>query len=73
VATPAAIHRRDPGMVRYGHCVTLYWNDRGKIGSLSKSSFDGLGHRDAVFSSECDVAASYASYLRMGIQPLCFR
>ncbi len=69
-----AIHRRDPrNGEECGHCVTLYWNDRGKIGCFSKSSFEGLGHREAVFSTEADVAASYAkAYLRMGIQPLYF-
>lgn len=69
-----AIHRRDPATdEECGHCVTLYWDDRGNVGSFSKSSFEGLGHRDAVFSSESDVAESYAkAYLRMGFQPLYF-
>ena len=69
-----AIHRRDPAKdEECGHCVTLYWNDRGKIGAFSKSSFGGLGHRDAVFASEHDIAASYAkAYLRMGFEPLYY-
>lgn len=69
-----AIHRRDPASgEECGHCVTLYWNDRGKIGAFSKSSFEGLGHRDAVFDSEHDVAESYAkAYLRMGFEPMYF-
>jgi hypothetical protein len=45
-----AIHRRDPKKdEECGHCVALYWDDDGRIGSFSKSSFKGLGHRDAVF------------------------
>ena len=33
-----AIHRRDPKKdEECGHCVTLYWNDRGKVGAFSKS------------------------------------
>jgi hypothetical protein len=69
-----AIHRRDPAKdEECGHCVTLYWNDHGKIGAFSKSSFEGLGHRDAVFDSEHDIAASYAkAYLRMGFEPLYY-
>lgn len=69
-----ALHRRDPATgEECGHCVTLYWNDHGKVGSFSKSSFEGLGHRAAVFSSEHDVAASYAkAYLSMGFEPLYF-
>ena len=69
-----AIHRRDPAKdEECGHCVTLYWNDRGKVGAFSKSSFAGLGHRDAVFDSEHDIAASYAkAYLRMGFEPLYY-
>jgi hypothetical protein len=69
-----AIHRRDPAKEEEcGHCVTLYWNDHGKIGVFSKSSFAGLGHRDAVFDSEHEVAASYAkAYLKMGFEPLYY-
>lgn len=69
-----AIHRCDPAKdEECGHCVTLYWNDRGKIGAFSKSSFAGLGHRDAVFDNEHDIAASYAkAYLRMGFKPLYY-
>ncbi len=69
-----AIHRRDPKKdEECGHCVTLYWNDHGKVGAFSKSSFEGLGHRDAVFKDEHEVAASYAkAYLKMGFEPLYF-
>jgi hypothetical protein len=69
-----AIHRRDPKKdEECGHCVTLYWNDAGKVGAFSKSSFEGLGHRDAIFADEHAVAASYAkAYLKMGFQPLYF-
>jgi hypothetical protein len=69
-----AIHRRDPAKdEECGHCVTLYWSDSGKIGAFSKSSFAGLGHRDAVFDAEHDIAASYASaYLKMGFEPLYY-
>jgi hypothetical protein len=69
-----AIHRRDPASgEECGHCVTLYWNDRGKVGSFSKSSFAGLGHREVAFSSERDIAESYAkAYLKMGFEPLYF-
>src|SRR5689334_24322517 len=48
-----AIHRRDPATgEECGHCVTLYWSAAGTIGAFSKSSFDGLGHRDPIFASE---------------------
>jgi hypothetical protein len=69
-----AIHRRDPKVdEECGHCVTLYWNEQGKVGAFSKSSFAGLGHRDAIFANEHEVAASYAkAYLKMGFQPLYF-
>jgi len=69
-----AIHRRDPKKdEECGHCVTLYWNDQGKIGTFSKSSFTGLGHRDAIYNNEHEVAASYAqAYMRMGFEPLYF-
>jgi hypothetical protein len=69
-----AIHRRDPKKdEEMGHCVTLYWNDDGKVGSFSKSSFAGLGHRDAIFEDEHAVAASYAkAYLKMEFEPLYF-
>jgi hypothetical protein len=68
-----AIHRRDPAGEECGHCVTLYWNERGRIGAFSKSSFAGLGHRDAVFADEPAIAASYAeAYLDMGFEPLYF-
>jgi hypothetical protein len=69
-----AIHRRDPATgEECGHCVTLYWNDRGKIGAFSKSSFAGLGHRDAVYASAQEIAESYAkAYLAMGFEPLYF-
>ncbi len=69
-----AIHRRDPKKdEECGHCVTLYWNDQGKVGAFSKSSFEGLGHRDPVFANEHEIAASYAkAYLKMGFQPLYF-
>jgi hypothetical protein len=69
-----AIHRIDPAKdEELGHCVTLYWTDRGTVGAFSKSSFPGLGHRDAEFRSEHDIAASYAkAYLRMGFVPLYY-
>jgi hypothetical protein len=69
-----AIHRRDPKKdEECGHCVTLYWGDNGKVGSFSKSSFKGLGHRDAKFSDEMAIAASYAkAYVDMGFVPLYF-
>jgi hypothetical protein len=69
-----AIHRRDPKKdEECGHCVTLYWNDRGKVGAFSKSSFEGLGHRDAIYANEHEVAATYAkAYLKMGFVPLYF-
>ncbi len=68
-----AIHRRDPDGEECGHCVTLYWNDRGRIGAFSKSSFAGLGHRDAVYADETAIAESYAkAYLAMRFVPLYF-
>src|SRR5262249_33406639 len=65
---------RDPATgEECGHCVTLYWSATGTIGAFSKSSFDGLGHRDPMFASEHAVAESYAkAYLRMGFEPLYF-
>jgi hypothetical protein len=69
-----AIHRRDPvSGEECGHCVALHWNDAGKVGSFAKSNYPGLGHREAIFSDEMAIAASYAeAYLKMGFQPLYF-
>lgn len=69
-----AIHRRDPKKdEECGHCVALYWGEDGRVGSFSKSSFKGLGHRDAVFADETSIATSYAeAYIEMGFQPLYF-
>jgi len=69
-----AIHRRDPKKdEECGHCVALYWNDHGKVGSFSKSSFKGLGHRDADFDDETAVATSYGeAYMEMDFVPLYF-
>ncbi len=69
-----AIHRRDPKTdEQCGHCVALYWGNNGRIGSFSKSSYKGLGHRDAVFADEHAIATSYAkAYVDMGFQPLYF-
>jgi hypothetical protein len=68
-----AIHRRAPGGEECGHCVTLYWNEEGRIGAFSKSSFRGLGHRDSIFPDELAIASSYAkAYIDMGFEPLYF-
>jgi hypothetical protein len=69
-----AIHRRDPKKdEECGHCVALYWGKDGRVGSFSKSSFKGLGHRDAIFADETSIATSYAeAYIEMGFQPLYF-
>jgi hypothetical protein len=69
-----AIHRRDPAKdEECGHCVALYWRGERQIGSFSKSSFPGLGHRDAEFSDETAIAASYAkAYVAMNFEPLYF-
>jgi hypothetical protein len=68
-----AIHRRDRFGEECGHCVALYWGDDGKIGSFSKSSYPGLGHRDPVYADELAIATSYAkAYVDMGITPLYF-
>jgi hypothetical protein len=68
-----AIHRRDQYGEECGHCVTLYWGDDGRIGAFSKSSFVGLGHRDAVHADELSIATSYAqAYIKMGFEPLYF-
>jgi len=68
-----AIHRRDPAKdEECGHCVSLYWGKNG-IGSFSKSSFKGLGHRDAVYEDESAIATSYSeAYVAMKFQPLYF-
>lgn len=69
-----AIHRRDPAKdEECGHCVALYWTAEGKVGSFSKSSFKGLGHRDPVYADEVAVATSYGqAYIEMAFQPLYF-
>jgi hypothetical protein len=69
-----AIHRRDPKKdEECGHCVALYWGSDGRIGSFSKSSFPGLGHRDAVFRDETAIATSYGTaYVEMEFEPLYF-
>jgi hypothetical protein len=69
-----AIHRRDPAKdEECGHCVALYWAGEHHVGSFSKSSFPGLGHRDAEFSDETAIAASYAkAYVAMSFEPLYF-
>jgi hypothetical protein len=69
-----AIHRRDPKKdEECGHCVALYWGNDGRIGSFSKSSFTGLGHRDAVFADEPRIATSYGeAYIAMDFVPLYF-
>jgi hypothetical protein len=69
-----AIHRRDPAKdEECGHCVALYWDEHGRVGSFSKSSFKGLGHRDAVHADETSVATSYAeAYVAMKFTPLYF-
>lgn len=69
-----AIHRRDPKKdEECGHCVALYWGPDGRVGSFSKSSFKGLGHRDPVFVDEAAVATSYAeAYVAMEFEPLYF-
>jgi hypothetical protein len=69
-----AIHRRDPKKdEECGHCVALYWDASGRVGSFSKSSFKGLGHREAVHPDETAVATSYAeAYVAMQFQPLYF-
>jgi hypothetical protein len=69
-----AIHRRDPAKdEECGHCVALYWGKDGRIGSFSKSSFKGLGHRDAIYPDETAIATSYAeAYVAMKFTPLYF-
>ena len=69
-----AIHRRDPKKdEECGHCVALYWGKDGRVGSFSKSSFKGLGHRDAVYADEPSIATSYGeAYIAMEFVPLYF-
>jgi hypothetical protein len=69
-----AIHRCDPKTgEECGHCVALFWDETGKVGSFSKSSYKGLGHRDPVYADESAVATSYAeAYVAMQFQPLYF-
>jgi hypothetical protein len=69
-----AIHRRDPKKdEEMGHCVSLWWDASGRVGSFSKSSFVGLGHRDAIHPDETAVATSYAqAYVAMEFTPLYF-
>jgi len=69
-----AIHRRDPKKdEECGHCVALYWGPDGKVGSFSKSSFEGFGHREPVHKDAESVAMSYAEvYVEMEFIPLYF-
>lgn len=69
-----AIHRLDPAKdEECGHCVALYWATNGRVGSFSKSSFKGLGHRDAIYADEPSIATSYAeAYVEMDFKPLYF-
>ena len=68
-----AIHRRDQHGEECGHCVTLWWTESGCVGAFSKSSFAGLGHREATFKDEFAIAKSFAkAYVDMGITPLYF-
>lgn len=68
-----AIHRRAPDGEECGHCVTLYRGRSGRLGAFSKSSFLGLGHRDAVFADEQAIATSFGdAYVAMGFVPLYF-
>ena len=68
-----AIHRRSPDGEECGHCVTIYTGADGRLGAFSKSSFTGLGHRDAVFADAEAVAKSYAdAYVDMGFTPLYY-
>jgi hypothetical protein len=70
-----AIHRRDPAKdEECGHCVTLFWAKDGRIGAFSKSSFPGLGHREATFPDIESIATSYATaYItNMKFEPLYF-
>lgn len=67
-----AIHRRDGRGEECGHCVALFWRGE-KVGAFSKSSYPGLGHRDAVHATGAAVALSYAdAYVKMGFVPLYF-
>jgi hypothetical protein len=67
-----AIHRRDAAGEECGHCVALFWKGA-LVGAFSKSSYPGLGHRDAIHADAASVAVSYAeAYLKMNIQPLYF-
>jgi hypothetical protein len=68
-----AIHRRDQAGEECGHCVTLYFTDDGRVGTFSKSSFPGLGHRAPRLADEHAAALSYAeAYIAMGFEPLYF-
>jgi hypothetical protein len=69
-----AIHRRDPAAdEECGHVVALWRGPDGRLGAISKSSFEGLGHRAPTFADEAAVAGSYAeAYVRMRFQPLYF-
>ena len=47
--------------------------DAGRIGAFSKSSFEGLGHRDPIHADEMEIATTFATaYLKMGFEPLYF-
>jgi hypothetical protein len=69
-----AIHRRDPKKdEECGHCVALYWGSDGRVGSLSKSSYPGLGHRDPIYTDEQALAVTYGkAYVAMEFVPLYF-
>jgi hypothetical protein len=69
-----ALHRRDERSgEECGHCVALWRDERGRWGSISKSCYPGLGHREPTHADETGVAMSYAAaYVKMGIRPLYF-
>ena len=41
--------------------MALWRDDRGRWGAISKSSYAGLGHRDAVHADPTQVALSYGA------------
>ena len=69
-----AIHRRDPvSGEECGHCVALYWNDAGKVGSFAKSSFRASATATPSSTTRWPSRPSYAkAYVKMGFQPLYF-
>ena len=55
-----------------GHCVTLYWSDDGKVGSFSKSSFEGSATATRSTPTSGGRRELRRGLPEMGFKPLYF-